>query len=85
MSKNKIHTHVSLLSEAGGLDIGLEQVGFHTVWENNFNHDACETHRLWAYMESYMANLETKVAKSLTMLQTANVEREKYHELFKHC
>lgn len=36
-------------------------------------------------MESYMANLETKVTESLTMLQTANVEREKYHELFKHC
>lgn len=62
-----------------------EQAGFHTVWENNFNHDACETHRLLAYMESYMANLETKVAESLTMLQPANVEREKYHELFKHC
>lgn len=25
----------------------------------------------WAYMESYMANLETKVAESLTLLQTA--------------
>lgn len=25
----------------------------------------------WAYMESYMANLETKVAKSLTLLQAA--------------
>lgn len=76
MSKNKIYTHVSLFSGAGGVSYGMG---------NNFNHDACETHRLWAYMESYMANLETKVAESLTMLQTANVEREKYHELFKHC
>ena len=32
----------------------------------------------WAYMESYMANLETKVAESLTMLQAAkDAEKEK--------
>ena len=32
----------------------------------------------WAYMESYMANLETKVAESLTMLQAAkDVEKKK--------
>lgn len=32
----------------------------------------------WAYMESYMANLETKVADSLTMLQAAkDVEKKK--------
>ena len=31
MSKNKAYTHVSLFSGAGGLDIGLEQAGFHTV------------------------------------------------------
>ena len=48
MSKNKAYTHVSLFSGAGGLDIGLEQAGFHIVWANDFNHDACETHRLWS-------------------------------------
>lgn len=32
----------------------------------------------WTYMESYMANLETKVAESLTLLQTAkNAEKKK--------
>lgn len=32
----------------------------------------------WAYMESFMANLETKVAESLTLLQTAkDVEKKK--------
>lgn len=32
----------------------------------------------WAYMESYMANLETKVAESMTLLQAAkNAEKEK--------
>lgn len=31
----------------------------------------------WAYMESYMANLETKVAESLTMLQAAKDAEKK--------
>ena len=32
----------------------------------------------WAYMESYMANLETKVAESMTLLQAAkNAEKKK--------
>jgi len=44
----KVLTVASLFCGAGGLDIGLEKAGFKVVWANDFEHDACETHKLWS-------------------------------------
>lgn len=41
-------TVVSLFAGAGGLDMGFEKQGFQTVWANDIDSDACETHRLWS-------------------------------------
>lgn len=45
------YTAVSLFCGAGGLDIGFDRAGFKTVWANDFNSDACETHRRWSHAE----------------------------------
>ena len=37
---------ISLFSGAGGLDVGFEQAGFHTVFANEFDHDAAEAWRI---------------------------------------
>lgn len=41
-------TAASLFCGAGGLDIGFDHEGFSTLWANDFDSDACETHRLWS-------------------------------------
>ena len=45
---DKIYSVVSLFAGAGGLDYGFERHGFKTIWANDINPDACETHRSWS-------------------------------------
>lgn len=42
---------VSLFCGAGGLDRGFENAGFETIWANDFDKFACETHRTWSKAE----------------------------------
>lgn len=44
----KEFTAVSLFCGAGGLDMGFDRAGFKTIWANDFDADACETHRKWS-------------------------------------
>lgn len=41
-------TAVSLFCGAGGLDMGFDHAGFKTLWANDFDKDACKTHRAWS-------------------------------------
>ncbi len=43
-----MYTVVSLFCGAGGLDMGFEIEGCQTIWANDVNQDACETHRMWS-------------------------------------
>lgn len=56
----KINT-ISLFCGAGGLDIGFEKSGFKIIWGNDFNSDACETHRKWSDAEIIKGDI-TKIS-----------------------
>ncbi len=45
------YSAVSLFCGAGGLDMGFEEAGFHVVWANDMDRDACETHGKWGHGE----------------------------------
>jgi DNA (cytosine-5)-methyltransferase 1 len=47
----KRYTMLSLFSGAGGLDIGFDRSGFKTVWANDIDRDACDTHSKWSDAE----------------------------------
>ena len=56
--QNKTYTVASLFCGAGGLDMGFENKGFHTVWANDFEEDACKTHSLWSNSEIVCEKIE---------------------------
>lgn len=58
MAKKQKYTVVSLFSGAGGMDIGFDQSGFKTIWANDFDKDACETHARWSGAEVVHGSIE---------------------------
>ena len=51
MLKTEKYKMISLFSGAGGLDIGFDRSGFKTIWANDIDRDACDTHRKWSDAE----------------------------------
>jgi DNA (cytosine-5)-methyltransferase 1 len=55
--RKKIFTVASLFCGAGGLDMGFERHGFHTLWANDFEEDACATHKTWSKADIVCADI----------------------------
>lgn len=51
MDEKKIFTMASLFCGAGGMDMGFENKGIKTLWANDIDQDACNTHKLWSHAE----------------------------------
>lgn len=58
-------TVASLFAGAGGLDMGFESAGFRTIWANDIDKDACETHRNWSNTEVVCADIKKIEPKSI--------------------
>ena len=58
MTKKQKYTVVSLFAGAGGMDIGFDLEGFKTIWANDFDKDACETHKAWSGAEVVCGSIE---------------------------
>lgn len=59
LNNNKqTYTVASLFCGAGGLDMGFENKGFHTIWANDFDRDSCETYKSWSDAEIVCGKIE---------------------------
>ena len=58
MTKKQKYTVESLFAGAGGMDIGFDLEGFKTIWANDFDKDACETHKAWSGAEVVCGSIE---------------------------
>ncbi|MDQ0418477.1 DNA (cytosine-5)-methyltransferase 1 [Croceifilum oryzae] len=56
---------VSLFAGAGGLDMGFESEGFKTIWANDIDSDACETHRNWSNAEVVCSDIKKTGLESI--------------------
>jgi DNA (cytosine-5)-methyltransferase 1 len=56
---------VSLFCGAGGLDMGFERAGFATLWANDFDRDACQTHSTWSGTEVIHGDISQIGASSI--------------------
>lgn len=63
--KDKKFTVVSLFAGAGGMDIGFEEEGFHTIWANDNDKDSTETYKLWSQADVVCENIENVDLKSI--------------------